>query len=97
MSNNGYIKRSEFFNGFPYNNTRLANATEKQWFNLCEKKNEFIDYNKFLFLINKEQIVNNQQRELLFAFEKFKTSHIIGATDEWRYANVDLFLSKHNI
>ena len=39
------------------------------------------------------QRVSNR-RELLFAFEKFKTSHIKDATDEWRYANVDLFLSK---
>ena len=36
----------------------------------------------------------NQQRELLFAFEKMRTNHITEATDEWRYANVDLFLSK---
>lgn len=36
----------------------------------------------------------SQQRELLFAYEKMRTSQIIGATDEWRYANVDLFLSK---
>lgn len=36
----------------------------------------------------------SSQRELLFAFEKWRTSHIINATDEWRYANVDLFLSK---
>ena len=36
----------------------------------------------------------SQQRELLFAYEKMRTSHIIGATDEWRYLNVDLFISK---
>ena len=38
--------------------------------------------------------VVTQQRELLFAYEKMRTSHIIGATDEWRYTNVDLFISK---
>jgi hypothetical protein len=36
----------------------------------------------------------SHRRELLFAYEKMRTNHIIGATDEWRYANVDLFLSK---
>ena len=36
----------------------------------------------------------SNQRELLFAFEKMRTEHIIGATDEWRYSNVDLFLNK---
>jgi hypothetical protein len=36
----------------------------------------------------------SQQRELLFDYEKMRTSHVIGATDEWRYSNVDLFMSK---
>ena len=36
----------------------------------------------------------SSRRELLFAFEKMRTEHIIGATDEWRYSSVDLFLSK---
>ena len=35
------------------------------------------------------------QREQLFAYEKMRTSHIIGATDEWRYENVDLFLANN--
>ena len=38
-------------------------------------------------------VVSNR-REMLFAYEKMRTNHIIGATDEWRYKNVDLFLSK---
>lgn len=48
---------------------------------------------KYLVLQLKQKVVM-QQRELLFSFEKFKTDHILNATDEWRYANVDLFLSK---
>ncbi len=36
----------------------------------------------------------SQQRELLFDYEKMRTSHVIGATDELRYSNVDLFMSK---
>jgi len=35
----------------------------------------------------------SKQRELLFAYEKMRTSHITDATDKWRYDNVDLFLS----
>tara|TARA_R110000782_G_scaffold267889_1_gene363713 strand:- start:1355 stop:1591 length:237 start_codon:yes stop_codon:yes gene_type:complete len=34
------------------------------------------------------------RRELLFAYEKMRTNHIVGGTDDWRYSNVDLFLSK---
>jgi hypothetical protein len=40
------------------------------------------------------QTAVSSQRELLFAYEKMRTNHIIGGTDDWRYSNVDLFLSK---
>jgi hypothetical protein len=40
------------------------------------------------------QTAVSSQRELLFAYEKMRTNHIVGGTDDWRYSNVDLFLSK---
>lgn len=42
-----------------------------------------------------QESFDNDQREILFAFEKMRTEHVIGATDEWRYSNVDLFISKN--
>ena len=67
------------------------------------KEMTYTDINKLLNELNQKNDELTEQlrlygvgsrRELLFAFERMRTSHIIGATDEWRYANVDLFLSK---
>ena len=53
--------------------------------------NEFIAE----YLANKLAICSvSNQRELLLAYEKFRTSHVTYATDEWREDNVDLFLSQ---
>ena len=46
-------------------------------------------------MLKTQESFDKAQREILFAFEKMRTEHVIGATDEWRYSNVDLFISKN--
>ena len=45
-----------------------------------------------------DEIENNSDiKDILLEYEKFRTNHIVEATDSWRLANVELFMNKNNI
>ena len=71
---------------------KLSYESKQNFMELAEHETQLLaEINQALQLLQTDV---SSRRELLFAFEKMRTEHIIGATDEWRYSNVDLFLSK---